>query len=241
MSIATTLKAKRQAMGLTQQALAEQLHVTRQTLSRWENGRSYPNLDTLVQLSHQLGLTLDALLKEEQDGMVKQISNDVRHKKHYKWLLISIALLCIAWLGVLSYGHATQNIWIDRFNPFLKTEYGYGILPAKTPTKPTTVQRTLDSGKTKQVTVVMPQEIDTFVSDDPFGNGQWLTFTTGLYTQENRWALVRHKGAYVSNIRLVRQDQIPLEMREQAGNHYYAYPKGHAEPRMTEVRFSPFG
>lgn len=42
---------KRKELHLTQQQVADQLHVTRQTLSRWENNLSYPNLDTLVNLS----------------------------------------------------------------------------------------------------------------------------------------------------------------------------------------------
>ncbi|MDG2981929.1 helix-turn-helix domain-containing protein, partial [Latilactobacillus curvatus] len=37
---------KRKELHLTQQQLADKLHVTRQTLSRWENNLSYPNLDT---------------------------------------------------------------------------------------------------------------------------------------------------------------------------------------------------
>lgn len=41
---------------LTQQQLADKLHVTRQTLSRWENNLSYPNLDTLVNLSEFLAV-----------------------------------------------------------------------------------------------------------------------------------------------------------------------------------------
>lgn len=240
MTFAKTLKNWRQTNHLTQQALADELHVTRQTLSRWENGLSYPNLDTLIELSQHLELTLDELLKEEQNGMIKQISQDVRHKKWYKWLLIGIVLLTVTWLGILGYGHGTQNIWIDRFNPFLKTQYGYAILPAKTPMKQERLTQ-VDGPKSKQVTVNMPQAIDTFVSDDPFGNGSWLTFSTGLYNKTNRWALVRHKGAYVSAVRLVKKEQIPLEMREQAGDIYLPYQKDLSGPRINGTAFSPFG
>lgn len=41
--------------------MADKLHVTRQTLSRWENNLSYPNLDTLVNLSEFLAVPLDIL------------------------------------------------------------------------------------------------------------------------------------------------------------------------------------
>ena len=51
MEFANVLRKKRKERHLTQQELADQLHVTRQTLSSWENNLSYPNLDTLVSLS----------------------------------------------------------------------------------------------------------------------------------------------------------------------------------------------
>ncbi|MFT8424541.1 MAG: helix-turn-helix transcriptional regulator [Liquorilactobacillus sp.] len=77
------LRNKRKDFNLTQQELADQLHVTRQTLSRWENDLSYPNLDTLIQLGEILDIPLDNLLKGGENQMVKQLSNDVRDKKKY--------------------------------------------------------------------------------------------------------------------------------------------------------------
>ncbi|MCS8623036.1 helix-turn-helix transcriptional regulator [Lactiplantibacillus plantarum] len=47
MQFANVLRKKRKELHLTQQQLADKLHVTRQTLSRWENNLSYPNLDTV--------------------------------------------------------------------------------------------------------------------------------------------------------------------------------------------------
>ena len=61
MQFANVLRKKRKELHLTQQQLADKLHVTRQTLSRWENNLSYPNLDTLVNLSEFLAVPLDIL------------------------------------------------------------------------------------------------------------------------------------------------------------------------------------
>lgn len=51
MEIKDKLKAKRQEAGLTQKELAEILHVSRQTVSSWEVGRTYPDLEILVAIS----------------------------------------------------------------------------------------------------------------------------------------------------------------------------------------------
>lgn len=236
MEFATVLRDKRKALHLTQQSLADQLHVTRQTLSRWENDSSFPNLDTLVALSNILDIPLDTLLKGDDNPMVEKISSDVREKKRlkkYLLVLLSFFILIFLWLCLLGYGRANQVILIDRFNPFLRTQYGYAILPSKTPTKRTlmTVARTSKKPRHKEW-FNDPQPVNAYVSNDPFGSGDWLKFDTGMYTTKNRWALVRHKGSYVSAVRLVEKKQIPLQMREQAGSFYLPYSKANYGSRV---------
>ena len=52
---------------ITQEQLAEQMGVSRQTVSKWETGEAYPELDKLLELSKRFSCTLDALLKEQMD------------------------------------------------------------------------------------------------------------------------------------------------------------------------------
>lgn len=59
------LKKAREAKGMTQQTLAEQVYVTRQTVSRWEGGSRYPDLLTLRKLSAVLGVSTDELLSND--------------------------------------------------------------------------------------------------------------------------------------------------------------------------------
>lgn len=61
------IKQKREELGITQQTLADSLYVTRQAVSRWENGSRYPDLLTANKLAAQLGVKLDDLL--ENDNM----------------------------------------------------------------------------------------------------------------------------------------------------------------------------
>lgn len=52
----------RSKKGLSQDALAEKLHVTRQAISRWETGETTPNIDTLKQLSRLYDVSINTLL-----------------------------------------------------------------------------------------------------------------------------------------------------------------------------------
>lgn len=56
------LKNLREKNNLTQEQLAEQLHVTRQAISRWETGETQPNTDTLKLLSQVFNVSINTLL-----------------------------------------------------------------------------------------------------------------------------------------------------------------------------------
>ena len=70
---------------LTQEELGKLFHVTRQTVSNWENGKSYPDLQTIVEMSNQFDISLDTLLKEDSK-MVQSIDKEramgiIKHEK----------------------------------------------------------------------------------------------------------------------------------------------------------------
>lgn len=77
---------------LTQEDFAEKYNVTRQTISSWENGKSYPDLETLVQISDDFSISLDVLLKEDKK-MIKKIAKSQKENKRYKKILIGIIVL----------------------------------------------------------------------------------------------------------------------------------------------------
>ena len=89
----------RKSKGLSQEELGAELKVSRQTVSKWESGQSYPDFQRLVLLSDYFGLTLDELVKDVdvQEVREKNINNekldsiyrDVNMAKHaVKWYLI---------------------------------------------------------------------------------------------------------------------------------------------------------
>lgn len=60
------IRACRTAMGMSQEELAQRLHVVRQTVSKWEQARSVPDADLLIQLAQALDTTVAELLGEQQ-------------------------------------------------------------------------------------------------------------------------------------------------------------------------------
>ncbi len=62
MEIKDILKELREKKGLTQDQLAEKVCVTRQAVSRWENGETQPNTDTLLLLSEEFDVSINTLL-----------------------------------------------------------------------------------------------------------------------------------------------------------------------------------
>jgi len=78
--LAENLKALRKAKGLSQEELAARLHVVRQTVSKWEKGRSVPDADLLIRLAEELDTTSAALLgpevppEAERGGTAEQLA-----------------------------------------------------------------------------------------------------------------------------------------------------------------------
>ena len=66
MIFADKLIALRKKAGLSQEELAEQLGVTRQSVSKWEGAQSVPDIDKILQMSRLFGVTTDYLLKDDQ-------------------------------------------------------------------------------------------------------------------------------------------------------------------------------
>lgn len=66
MEIGRKIKDARAAAGLTQEQAAEALCVSRQTVSNWENGKTWPDIVSVVKMSDLYNISLDRLLKEDK-------------------------------------------------------------------------------------------------------------------------------------------------------------------------------
>ena len=75
MNIGNQILTIRKEKQLAQEEFGRLFHVTRQTVSNWENGKSYPELQILVSISDQFDISLDTLLKEDSK-MVQSIDKE---------------------------------------------------------------------------------------------------------------------------------------------------------------------
>lgn len=94
MDIGQKLKEKRTALGLSQEELGKAVGVSRQTVSSWENDRSYPDIGSILKLSDLYGASLDELLKEDP-VMRKHIEDTAGLSRKYWHLLFDIAILLL--------------------------------------------------------------------------------------------------------------------------------------------------
>ena len=67
MTLGQKIKKLRNDKGLTQKDLADQLHVTFQTVSKWEGNTNEPDIATLKELAKPFGCSMDYLLADEEE------------------------------------------------------------------------------------------------------------------------------------------------------------------------------
>ena len=75
MNIGNQISAIRKEQQLTQEQFGSLFHVTRQKVSNWENEKSFPDLQMLIDISNQFEISLDTLIKEDSK-MVKAIDKE---------------------------------------------------------------------------------------------------------------------------------------------------------------------
>lgn len=130
MNIGLKIKTARNEAGLTQEYAAELLGVSRQTVSNWENEKSYPDIVSVIRMSDIYNVSLDKLLKEDgnmTDGMrymdyLDDSTNIVKSKNNLsKIILFSVYLIIWALSEIVFWfftepsdamGYSLMFIWI---------------------------------------------------------------------------------------------------------------------------------
>ena len=74
MNLGTQIKKHRGALALSQEELAEKIFVSRQSVSNWENNKTYPDIKSLLMLSELFEISVDELIRGDVNIMKKEIS-----------------------------------------------------------------------------------------------------------------------------------------------------------------------
>lgn len=96
MQIHEQIRYERNQLNLSQEALADAIYVSRQSISNWETGKNYPDLESLIALSELFQISLDKLVKGDLEIMRNRIEeNDINELKR-----MSI-ILAIGFVGII--------------------------------------------------------------------------------------------------------------------------------------------
>ena len=98
MELGKQLVHYRKKMNLSQEELAEKIYVTRQSISNWENDKTYPDIHSLLLLSHIFQVTLDTLVEGDLETMkmIVQKKDLEQVDKDTKWMLWGMVLTSIS-------------------------------------------------------------------------------------------------------------------------------------------------
>lgn len=125
-TVGTKLKDMRIKQQLTQDELAQQLGVSRQTISKWENDRTLPDINSLLRFCELFDTDLDSLLRGQ---ILTEKEEAPMEKKHFKLLPLALAAaLCLLGIGIThSQQQAQQLIQQQEQITYLKEQ----LPPAK--------------------------------------------------------------------------------------------------------------
>lgn len=143
MNLGNQIATIRKEQQLTQEKFGELFHVTRQTVSNWENEKSYPDLQTLIDISNRFDISLDTLLKEDSKmvaaidrervlgtlkreksiidfftgagtGLVASCLFSPFSAKRSAMIIIGLAMICIGWYKKAKYDKTVFNYMAEN-------------------------------------------------------------------------------------------------------------------------------
>ena len=103
MKLGQTIISIRKERNMTQEEFARIFHVTRQTVSNWENEKSYPDIISVIELSNLYSISLDDLLKGD-DAMMEHLQESTNVVKSNQKLLRAIILNIIVVILLVTLG-----------------------------------------------------------------------------------------------------------------------------------------
>ncbi|MCU5430032.1 helix-turn-helix domain-containing protein [Bacillus cereus] len=88
------LKEEREKRKWSQSDLAEKIHVSRQSVSKWETGKNYPSIEIIIHLSDLFGITIDELLRSDEE-LTQKVIEDSKQLAYPKWKVFFDSLFMV--------------------------------------------------------------------------------------------------------------------------------------------------
>ena len=132
MDMSEKIKNRRTELNMTQEELAGKLSVSRSTVSNWETGRNYPDMQTIVSIADILGLSLDEMMREDCE-MIRKLAEDTKERKKQsrKVKALSVALILFLIIGTAFY-LKTKSWEMDRAEQIVSVEKTESAITVKT-------------------------------------------------------------------------------------------------------------
>ncbi|AUI71595.1 helix-turn-helix domain-containing protein [Companilactobacillus alimentarius] len=223
MELNEQLRRYRKQNNLTQKDLAQKLNVSDKTVSSWETGRTYPDISLLINLSSILKVSLDEFLKGDIKT-VNKIDKDLKLKIVYKkWLIVAVIFMTMVFGGFIFLStYQYKNVLVDRFNPLLQEKIGYATIPTEESASESDYTK-VSLGKNKTKKVLGSPYKNMVVTDNAWGDSMFLSFYGGLSPKNKSYAMVKHRGIYVSRINFIDWETIPRSIRNNMYKDYSEY------------------
>ncbi|MEQ2527876.1 helix-turn-helix transcriptional regulator [Bacillaceae bacterium CLA-AA-H227] len=124
MNLSDKIKKLRTENNLTQEQLAEKMQVSRSTISSWETGRSYPDLQMVIEICNYFNVSLDFLLREDEK-IVRKLNFGIKQKRMLIGLVVILAVLLINQVvSTTSFQANPKSLEISNINMIRDVSYG---------------------------------------------------------------------------------------------------------------------
>lgn len=108
MNLGSQIKKYRAELGVSQEELAERIFVSRQSVSNWETGKTYPDIKSLLLLSEEFSVSLDTLIKGDIKIMKKEIDGQSLATFQKDTIIFTVLFLAMIFL-------AAPMVWLGRW------------------------------------------------------------------------------------------------------------------------------
>lgn len=97
MELASHIKEHRGRLGMSQEDLAEAIFVSRQTISNWENDRTYPDVQSLLLLSNLFEVSVDSLVKGDVKEMKATLAAEAKKMNRLTVVMLAFGIAALVW------------------------------------------------------------------------------------------------------------------------------------------------